>query len=68
MQLDTAIQDMLFNQGEQWVKITAELAIKDKNTSIYRYQQAYNWTIEECEEFLDNVALAYELLIKDKAA
>lgn len=68
MNVDTAIQDMLFNWGDEWVRITAELAKEDRATCYHRYQVAYNWTIAESDEFLDNVCLAYELLVKDKAA
>lgn len=68
MNVDTAIQDMLFTWGDESVRITAELAQHDRATCYHRYQVAYDWTIEQSDEFLDNVCLAFELLVKDNAA
>ena len=68
MNVDTAIQNMLFKSSDGEIEDIAYLARKDKEDIISRYQTAYNWTIAQCEEFLDNVCLAYELLVKDKAA
>lgn len=68
MNVDTAIQNMLFKEPDAWIKITAELAQENRAASIYRYQQAYGWTVSECNEFLDNIVLAYELLVKGRAA
>ena len=65
MNVDTAIQDMLFNWGDEWIRTTAELAKKDKPSCYYRYQKAYNWTKAQSDEFLDNICLAYELLVKN---
>ena len=68
MNLDTAIQDMLLRSTDRDLEDLAWLARKEREDTICRYQQAYDWTIEECEEFLDNASLAYELLVKDVAA
>lgn len=68
MKLDTAIQDMLLKSTDRDLEDLAWLACKERQNTIERYQQAYNWTIEECEEFLDNAILAFELLVKDQAA
>lgn len=68
MKLDTAIQNMLLKSTDSQIEDIAYLARKDREDIISRYQLAYNWTLDECEEFLDNATLAYELLIKDKAA
>ena len=68
MTVDTATQDMLHNWGTRWISITAELIHDAKDALIEAYQLQYDWTIEDCEEFLQNVSLAYELLIKGKAA
>lgn len=67
MNVDTAIQDMLFNWSDEWVRITAELAKTDKAMCYHRYQSAYNWTIAECDEFLENIIAAHELLVKGAA-
>lgn len=68
MTLDKAIQDMLFNSNDSDIESLEWLGRKEREDTISRYQEAYGWTIAECEEFLDNAALAYELLVKDKAA
>lgn len=67
MQLDTAIQDMLFNSSDSDLESLEWLARKERPDTIERYQLAYGWTVEECEEFLDNASLAYELLVKNAA-
>lgn len=68
MKLDTAIQEMLFKSSDCEIEDIAYLARTDREDIISRYQHAYNWSIADCAEFLDNATLAYELLIKDKAA
>ncbi len=62
MTLDKAIQDMLFNSSDndlEW------LANKGRNNIINQFTKIHRWTIAECQEFLDNASLAYELLVKD---
>ncbi len=68
MTLDQAIQDMLFKSTDRDIEDLAWLARKERPDTISRYQAAYNWTIEQCEEFLDNITLAFELLVKECAA
>jgi hypothetical protein len=68
MNLDTAIQDMLLKSTDRDIEDLAWLARKERPDTIERYHAAYGWTIAECEEFLDNATLAYELLVKDQAA
>ena len=68
MTLDQAIQDMLFNSTDSDIESLEWLARKERDDTIARYQAAYGWTMAECNEFLDNAALAYKLLVKDKAA
>ena len=68
MNVDTAIQNMLFKTSDREIEDLAWCATKESNDTINRYQAAYNWTIAQCEEFLDNVCLAFELLVKDVTA
>lgn len=68
MILDKAIQHMLFNYSDSDLESLAWLARKERDETIEDYRLTYGWTIAECEEFLDNATLAYELLVKDKAA
>jgi hypothetical protein len=68
MTLDKAIQDMLLNSTDSDLESLEWLARKEREDTISRYQAAYNWTIAECNEFLDNAALAYDLLVRNKAA
>jgi hypothetical protein len=67
MNVDTAIQNMLFKSSDGEIEDIAYLARKERDDIISRYQAAYNWTIAQCEEFLDNVSLAYDLLVKGAA-
>lgn len=64
MTLDKAIQDMLFKTPTSHIETLAWLARTRRSDTISRYQAAYNWTIEQCEEFLDNISLFYDLVIK----
>jgi hypothetical protein len=59
---------MLFKSTDRDIEDLEWLGRKEREDTIARYQEAYGWTIAECEEFLDNAALAFELLVKDKAA
>ncbi len=68
MKLDQAIQDMLLKSTDRDLEDLAWLARKEREDTIETYQANYGWTVEESEEFLDNATLAYELLVKDKAA
>ncbi len=68
MTLDQAIQHMLFKSTDRDIEDLEWLGRKEREDTIARYKEAYGWTIAECEEFLDNAALAFELLVKDKAA
>lgn len=68
MNVDTAIQNLLFNSAQGEIEDIAYLANEDREKIILLYQEAYAWTESECEEFLDNACLAYELLVKDVAA
>jgi hypothetical protein len=68
MNVDTAIQHMLFKTSDREIEDLAWCATKERDDTINRYQTAYNWTIAQCEEFLDNVCLAFELLVKECAA
>jgi hypothetical protein len=68
MTLDQAIQHMILKSTDSDLESLECLARKERDETISRYQVAYGWTIAECNEFLDNAALAYELLVKDKAA
>lgn len=68
MTLDQAIQHMILKSTDSELESLEWLARKERDETIARYQAAYGWTIAECNEFLDNAALAYELLVKDKAA
>lgn len=68
MTLDKAIQDMLFNSSDSDLESLEWLARKERDDTIARYKEAYGWTIAECEEFLDNAALAFQLLVKEQAA
>jgi len=68
MTLDKAIQDMLFKTSDRDLEDLAWCARKERDDTIQRYQAAYNWTIAQCEEFLDNATMAYELLVKEQAA
>ena len=68
MNLDTAIQHMLFKTTDRDIEDLAWCARKERADTISRYQAAYNWTIAQCEEFLDNVTMAYELLVKECVA
>jgi len=67
MTLDQAIQNMLFNSSDSDLESLEWLARKERADTIQRYKYAYGWTICECEEFLDNAVLAYELLVKNAA-
>lgn len=64
MTLDKAIQDMLFNSTDSDLESLEWLARKEREETINRYRAAYNWTIAECEEFLDNASLAFKLLVQ----
>lgn len=68
MTLDKAIQDMLFNSTDSDLESLEWLARKEREETISRYRAAYNWTIAECEEFLDNASLAFKLLVQGVAA
>ncbi len=68
MTLDQAIQDMLKNSIDSDIESLEWLARNERADTIERYQSTYGWTIADCNEFLDNAVLAYELLVKDKAA
>ena len=67
MTLDQAIQNMLFKSSDSDLESLEWLARKEREDTIQRYKHAYGWTISECEEFLDNASLAYELLVKAAA-
>lgn len=64
MNVDTAIQKMLFTKPEQYIAATACLASERPALAIAHYQNMYRWSVAECNEYLDNVTMAYELLIK----
>ena len=68
MTLDQAIQNMLFKSTDSDLESLEWLARKERDDTIERYKHAYGWTIAECEEFLDNATLAYDLLVRGKAA
>lgn len=68
MTLDQAIQNMLFKSTDRELEDLEWLSRKEREDTIARYRDAYGWTIAECEEFLDNAALAYELLVKERVA
>lgn len=68
MNVDTAIQDMLFNMTDSDLESLEWCYRKERDETIERYQLAYGWTSAEAIEFLDNAVLAFELLVKDKAA
>lgn len=68
MNLDTAIQNMLFRSSDGEIEDIAYLTRKDRREIMTRYQEAYRWSLADCEEFLDNVMLAYELLVKENVA
>ena len=68
MTLDKAIQNMLLKSTDSDLESLEWLARKERWDTIVRYQNAYGWTIAECEEFLDNATLAYKLLVMGKAA
>lgn len=68
MKLDTAIQDMLFNSTDRDLEDLAWLARKERDETMLDYKANYGWTLEECEEFLDNATLAYKLLVEGVAA
>lgn len=62
MTLDKAIQRMLYTSNTNYRKSLAWLANKEREATITYYQSIYNWSLDECEEFLNNASLAYELL------
>lgn len=65
MTIDQAIQNMLFKSSDREIEDLEYCARKERDNTISRYQTAYNWTIEQCEEFLDNISMFYELVIKE---
>ncbi len=67
MTLDKAIQHMLFNSTDRDLEDIAYLARKERDSLIMDYQANYGWTFAECEEFIDNAVLAYEMLVKNAA-
>jgi hypothetical protein len=67
MTLDKAIQHMLFNSTDRDLEDIAYLARKERDSLIMDYKANYGWSIAECEEFIDNAVLAYELLVKNAA-
>lgn len=67
MTLDKAIQHMLFNYSDSDLESIEWLARNERDSLIMDYKANYGWTIAECEEFIDNAVLAYELLVKAAA-
>lgn len=67
MKLDTAIQNMLYNSTDRDLEDLAWLASNERDSTMLDYQANYGWTLEECDEFLENAALAHELLVKEEA-
>jgi hypothetical protein len=63
MNVDTAIQHTLFKSTSSEISDLVWCANQQKHETISRYQKTYNWTLEQCEEFLHNIIEAYELLI-----
>ncbi len=68
MTLDQAIQDILFNSTESDLESIEWLALQERNDIVNQYQSSYGWSIAECEEFLECVSLAHNLLLKGEAA
>ena len=64
MTLDQAIQDMLFNSSDSDLESLEWLSRKERKDTIERYKLAYGWNHAECEEFLDNAAMAFHLLVQ----
>jgi len=68
MTVDTAIQHMLFRSTDMEIADLAWCANRHREDTIQRFCNSQLWRRAECEEFLDNIALAYELLVKDVGA
>lgn len=64
MNVDTAIQHMLFKSTSAEISDLVWCANRQKHDTISSYQKTYNWTIDQCEEFINNITEAYELLIR----
>lgn len=65
MTLDNAIQQTIFHSSDRTIEDIAYLARKERDSIIDDYRSNYGWSFAECEEFLDNVSMAYELLVKE---
>lgn len=68
MNVDTAIQKMLFKTPSNEIEDIAWCAKNYRTETVKRYKSNYGWSIEDCNEFLDNAVLAFELLIKHRVA
>lgn len=64
MTVDQAIQHMIFKASDSDIESIEWLARKERDSIISDYQMLYRWTIEQCEEFLDNISLFYDLVVK----
>lgn len=64
MTLDQAIQNTLRASGGD-IEAIAYLAENDRDNLILEYQANYGWTYPDCEEYLKNISMAYELLVKE---
>lgn len=65
MTLDQAIQNTIFKSCDRTIEDIAYVARKDRDNTIEDYKAIYGWSYAECEEYLENVELAYELLVKE---
>ena len=65
MTLDKAIQQTIFHSSDRAIEDIAYLARKERDSTIEDYKAIYGWSYAECEEYLENVELAYELLVKE---
>jgi hypothetical protein len=66
--VDQVIQHMLKNYTDNDLENIEWLARNERESLIKDYKCAYGWTIAQCEEFIENAVLAYELLVKECAA
>lgn len=65
MTVDQAIQDTIFKASNYQIEAISKNAKKHREAMILGYQAIYKWSREECEEYLGNVSMAYELLVKE---
>ena len=64
MTLDQALQKTIFHSSEKEIEKIVINYQRYPKSIIKSYQVLNKWTFQESKEFLDNVNMAYELIVK----